>query len=229
MKRLHKQIILLIGVCLSNCAILLGQNHTIINDTINQNNNERVIRRVSVNNKKLVIKSSDKSISRTKTIWDLKRRSAKRMVISRHYAMEDGLLLTYCDCFSSDTVAIIEKYSKLEPSYKAYYFYNYKTGSFWERHLDICIPFKTSNKKYRLIQQANITYPERRDSSSECLKQMYKYYTSDAGISEGDYSLKDVDANTLSHSSFYSILVFIRSGDKYNLALYRILDQIYDE
>ena len=187
--------------------------------------NDIVSREIANANRKAILKCSDKSERITKTVWNTTKRKAKRMTISRHYSIKDALLLDYCDCFNSDTIAIIESYRMNDASLKYYYFYDAGSDSFIERHIDVKIPFKVSNKKYQAIQSVNVSYPRIIVFPTDSLKSLYKYYTT-TGIKEGNYSLDITCHDYADDDSIYAILVFIRMKYDYELVLYRILGSV---
>lgn len=188
--------------------------------------NEIVSKEKANANRKAILKCSDKSARITKNVWNTTKRKAKRMTISRHYSIKDALLLDYCDCFNSDTIAIIESYRMNDASLKSYLFYDAGSDSFIERHIDVIIPFKVSNKEYQAIQSVNVSYPHMVVFPTDSLKSLYKYYTT-TGIKEGNYSLDVAGHDYADDDSIFAILVFIRMKYDYELVLYRILGSVY--
>ena len=174
-----------------------------------------------------LIMCSDMAKQETLDIWKVSREKANHMTISRHYAIRS--LPIHHTLFSADTVAIIEydQVLKVGKPTRTYYFYSNKSD-IAKCYIDAWIPFKLSDKKFRLVQEYNMRVITPKKQEIQLLYPIFHYYTTD-GINDGNYAMNCSQQIFLDSYYYYSIMVFIRQEDNYRLVLYRIIGQTLEK
>lgn len=177
-------------------------------------------------NKRSLLTCSDYAIEETQSVWGVSKKKAELLTIIRHCSIEH--LPDDRAFFASDTIAIIELNESLGRATiggAVHAFYFYSNGSSIAKCLiDAWIPFRVSNKKYKAFQLANMKETSLTMKEKYDLIPVFKYYTSE-GINDGNNSIMDAAQVFLDSFFYYSIMVFVRKSEVYELVLYRILGQ----